>query len=65
MTRAMFSASFAASLIVVLPPSLFSHTRFIGQFGYRQEDIVMLTDDAQNPRQVPTKQNMVSFLKSR
>jgi len=31
-------------------------------FGYKEEDIVMLTDDAQNPRQVPTKANMISAM---
>ena len=35
-------------------------TRFVAQFNYKQEDIVMLTDDAQNPRQIPNKQNIVS-----
>lgn len=31
-------------------------------FGYKPEDIVMLTDDAQNPRQVPTKRNMLEAM---
>ena len=29
-------------------------------FGYKEEDIVMLTDDARDPRQIPTNKNMVS-----
>jgi len=29
------------------------------RFGYKDEDIVMLTDDNRNPRQVPTRQNIV------
>jgi hypothetical protein len=29
------------------------------RFGYRTEDIVMLTDDSQNPRGMPTKSNVV------
>ena len=29
-------------------------------WGYREEDIVMLTDDASNPRQIPTRDNIVS-----
>ena len=29
-------------------------------FGYQPDDIVMLTDDATNPRQQPTKDNIVS-----
>ncbi|KAJ7066752.1 caspase domain-containing protein [Mycena amicta] len=32
------------------------------KFGYRQEDIVMLTDDAQNPRQVPTRDNILAAM---
>lgn len=32
------------------------------RFGYRPEDIVMLTDDAQNPRQVPTRANMIAAM---
>jgi len=37
--------------------------RFIcTMFGYKQEDIVMLTDDAQNPRQLPTKQNILQAM---
>lgn len=31
-----------------------------GQYGYCDEDIVMLTDDAPNPRMIPTKDNIVS-----
>ena len=30
-----------------------------GRFGYRQDDIVVLTDDSRNPRQVPTRANIV------
>lgn len=33
---------------------------YLARFGYNPEDIVTLTDDTQNPRQIPTKQNMVS-----
>lgn len=29
------------------------------QYGYKKEDIVMLTDDATNPRQKPTRENIV------
>lgn len=32
------------------------------RFGYQPDDIVMLTDDAPNPRQLPTKDNIVSFI---
>jgi hypothetical protein len=32
---------------------------YIERFGYKSDDIVMLTDDAQNPRQQPTKDNIV------
>lgn len=31
-------------------------------YGYKEEDIVMLTDDAKNPRQIPTTRNIVSSL---
>ncbi|KAI0342819.1 hypothetical protein BDW22DRAFT_1428962 [Trametopsis cervina] len=31
-------------------------------FGYKQDDIVMLTDDAKNPRQIPTKQNIIAAM---
>lgn len=37
--------------------------RFICQrFGYKPEDIVMLTDDAANPRQIPTRANMIAAM---
>ncbi|KAJ7364076.1 peptidase C14, caspase domain-containing protein [Mycena albidolilacea] len=37
--------------------------RFLcSNFGYRTEDIVMLTDDAQNPRQHPTRENIVNAM---
>jgi hypothetical protein len=39
-----------------------SHGLFPAQFGYKEEDMVILTDDARDPRQVPTQQNMVSKL---
>lgn len=29
------------------------------KFGYKEDDIVMLTDDARNPRQLPTRDNIV------
>ncbi|EKM52940.1 uncharacterized protein PHACADRAFT_210705 [Phanerochaete carnosa HHB-10118-sp] len=31
--------------------------------GYKAEDIVLLTDDATNPRQLPTRQNMIDGMK--
>ncbi|KII89041.1 hypothetical protein PLICRDRAFT_124266 [Plicaturopsis crispa FD-325 SS-3] len=31
----------------------------ITQFGYRDEDIVMLTDDSTNQRQIPTRENIL------
>jgi hypothetical protein len=31
-------------------------------YGYKKEDIVMLTDDSTNPRQMPTRENMVRYL---
>ena len=35
---------------------------FEAHYGYRKENIVMLTDDSTNPRQMPTRENMVRFL---
>lgn len=32
------------------------------RFGYQQEDIVLLTDDASNPRQIPTRENMIAAM---
>lgn len=32
------------------------------RFGYKQEDIVVLTDDARNPRQIPTRENMIAAM---
>ncbi|KAK8861765.1 metacaspase-1 [Kwoniella newhampshirensis] len=34
----------------------------IERYNYRAEDIVMLTDDARNPRQIPTRANMISAM---
>ncbi|KIM80480.1 hypothetical protein PILCRDRAFT_73139, partial [Piloderma croceum F 1598] len=34
----------------------------INRFGYKPDDIVMLTDDAQNPRQLPTKENIINAM---
>jgi len=33
-----------------------------GRFGYKADDIVTLTDDAKNPRQQPTKENIVNLI---
>ncbi|KAJ7494771.1 peptidase C14, caspase domain-containing protein [Mycena galericulata] len=33
------------------------------KFGYRMEDIVILTDDAQNPRQIPTQENILNAMR--
>lgn len=30
------------------------------EYGYQNDDIVMLTDDQSNPRSIPTRMNMVS-----
>lgn len=39
------------------------HGLFPAQFRYKEEDMVILTDDARNPRQIPTQENIVgSFL---
>ncbi|KAL6304173.1 caspase domain-containing protein [Sparassis latifolia] len=37
--------------------------RFLcNDFGYNQDDIVMLTDDSNNPRSIPTKANMIEAM---
>ncbi|KAF8206388.1 caspase domain-containing protein [Mycena galopus ATCC 62051] len=37
--------------------------RFLcSHFGYRMDDIVVLTDDAQNPRQRPTRENIITAM---
>ncbi|WOO76542.1 Metacaspase-1 [Vanrija pseudolonga] len=37
--------------------------RFLqSKYGYRDEDMVILTDDTRNPRQMPTKQNMIQAM---
>ncbi|KAG2024039.1 hypothetical protein CC2G_001636 [Coprinopsis cinerea AmutBmut pab1-1] len=35
----------------------------IDKGGYRSEDIVLLTDDVSNPRQLPTRKNIISCMK--
>lgn len=35
------------------------------KFGYKREDIVVLTDDQQDPRSIPTKNNMVGLFSRR
>lgn len=32
------------------------------RYNYRADDMVILTDDSQNPRQVPTKQNIIQAM---
>ncbi|KDQ26004.1 hypothetical protein PLEOSDRAFT_62053 [Pleurotus ostreatus PC15] len=39
-------------------------TRFLcTQFGYNEDDIVILTDDATNPRQLPTRDNIIHAMR--
>lgn len=33
------------------------------RFGYKQDDIVLLSDDARNPRQIPTRENMIAAMR--
>ncbi|ODO08733.1 metacaspase-1 [Cryptococcus wingfieldii CBS 7118] len=35
----------------------------IQRYGYKSEDIVMLTDDARNTRQIPTRANMIAAMR--
>ncbi|KZP21196.1 peptidase C14 [Athelia psychrophila] len=39
------------------------HNFIISRFGYKDDDIVMLTDDAKNSRQLPTKENIINAMK--
>ena len=32
------------------------------RYRYKPEDIVMLTDDSRNPRQIPTRANMIQAM---
>lgn len=34
----------------------------IERFGYKREDMVILTDDQQNPKSQPTKQNILQAM---
>ncbi|GMK58045.1 hypothetical protein CspeluHIS016_0500770 [Cutaneotrichosporon spelunceum] len=34
----------------------------MSRYGYRAEDMVILTDDAKNPRQIPTRQNIIQAM---
>lgn len=47
------------SLSLSLISLSYSH-RDTGRFGFKENDIVMLLDNATNPRQHPTRQNIVS-----
>lgn len=32
------------------------------RYNYRSDDMVILTDDSKNPRQIPTKANMIAAM---
>jgi len=34
----------------------------IAEYGYQEDDIVMLTDDQQHPRSIPTRENMIAAM---
>lgn len=38
-------------------------TLVTGQWGYKAEDIVLLTDDASLPRAIPTRANMIDAMR--
>ncbi len=59
MTLTIFVISFAVRQGVLILISLLLTTKFKARFGYREEDIVMLTDDSQHHRQIPTRENIV------
>ena len=54
-----FYAVFSAS---VFPYDVATWSYAIERFGYKREDIVVLTDDQRDPRSIPTKTNIVSRL---
>lgn len=37
-------------------------TYFIGNWGFKSKNIVMLTDNARNPRKLPTKANILEAM---
>ncbi|KAJ3997413.1 peptidase C14, caspase domain-containing protein [Lentinula boryana] len=53
---------FLCSMFLTLSPSPLSRFSVLAHFGYKQQDIVMLTDDAQNPRQIPTRDNILQAM---
>lgn len=49
-----------------IPPLTLGHVKGLisrTRYNYKSEDIVMLTDDARNPRQIPTRQNMIQAMR--
>ena len=38
-------------------------THFIGNWGFHQEDILVLTDDSRDSKRLPTKANIMSAMK--
>jgi len=65
MTPAILRGSFAVNLPSMFPTK-HHHLMFVSErFGYSRNDIVVLTDDQQDPRSIPTKDNIVSVCAQR
>lgn len=47
-------------LCFLLSTTILCHV--LEKFGYKRDDIVVLTDDQQDPRSIPTRNNMVGLL---
>jgi hypothetical protein len=60
MTLVMWSVSYAVFSAFV-PRKFAASSSTIERFGYKREDIVVLTDDQHDPQSRPTKSNMVGL----
>lgn len=67
-TPGTFGTSLSVSLFLCLlrflrPLSHSARNSYTGHHGYKTEDIVILTDDSRNPRQQPTKRNILDAMR--
>lgn len=59
MMRTTFKSSLSVCHAVRTSTTLLIRTE---RYGYKSEDIVMLTDDARNSRQIPTRANILAAM---